>query len=90
MSASMKEDMVDKCAAGVIDVYRLILRFTDCGDCTPEAVNTESVAYLKEKLEALTPGECEMTNLAMDILGMALGSECSATVDVPVVQLSGR
>lgn len=68
----MKEDLVAQCTAGVIDVHRLILRLTDRGDCTPADISTESEAYLKEKLETLTPGECEMTNLAMEILRTAL------------------
>ncbi|MEN6520683.1 MAG: hypothetical protein ABFD46_05965 [Armatimonadota bacterium] len=61
-----------QCTASVMDVHRLILSLTDSGDCTPADISAESAAYLKEKLEILTPGECEMTNLAMEILRMAL------------------
>ena len=56
------------------DRRRLILALTDTGTQVLASVHMEVISCLGEKLAALTPGECGMLNLAMDILRSALAT----------------
>ena len=54
------------------DRRRLILALTDAGEEAVNSVKLRMHTSLAEKLALLTPGECSMLDLAMDILRSAL------------------
>lgn len=56
------------------DRRKLILALTEAGETILATVHIEVISCLGEKLAALTPGECGMLNLAMDILRSALAA----------------
>jgi DNA-binding MarR family transcriptional regulator len=56
------------------DRRRLILQLTNEGTQALERVHMEGISRLAEKLKCLSPGECAMLKLAMDMLRSALGS----------------
>lgn len=56
------------------DRRKLILALTDAGAQILASGHIEVISCLAKKLAALTPGECGMLNLAMDILRSALAT----------------
>lgn len=54
------------------DRRKLILALTDAGTQALNSVHMEVIACLGERLAALSPGECAMVNLAMDLLRSTL------------------
>ncbi|MGB9620395.1 MAG: MarR family winged helix-turn-helix transcriptional regulator, partial [Armatimonadota bacterium] len=56
------------------DRRRLILELTDSGEDAVNSVKLRMHSCLAEKLTALTPGECSVLEVAMDILRSALVS----------------
>ncbi len=54
------------------DRRKLILALTDAGAEVMKSVHMEVITCLSNKLASLTPGECAMLNLAMDILRSTL------------------
>jgi DNA-binding MarR family transcriptional regulator len=68
------------------DRRKLVLALTEAGE---EAVNSVKLAmhqHLAEKLVSLSPGECAMLNLAMDLLRSAMVSTHAAPVKQPTQQ----
>ena len=56
------------------DRRRLILDLSDEGNQALEKVHMEAISRLAEKLKCLSPGECGVLKLAMDLLRSALGN----------------
>jgi DNA-binding MarR family transcriptional regulator len=57
------------------DRRRLLLALTDAGMQIMECVHMRAITCLADKLGALSPNECAVVNVAMDILRSALVSE---------------
>jgi DNA-binding MarR family transcriptional regulator len=56
------------------DRRRLILQLTDEGSQALGKVHMEAISRLAEKLSCLSPGECAMLKVTMDMLRTALGN----------------
>lgn len=54
------------------DRRKLILEVTDSGASKLDSIHMEVISTLSEKLESLTPNECAMIDLAMEIMRRAL------------------
>lgn len=60
------------------DRRKLILALTDTGEQALESIHMEMLSCLAERLILLSPNECAMLNLSMDMLRSVLESEQSA------------
>jgi DNA-binding MarR family transcriptional regulator len=56
------------------DRRKLMLELTESGEQTVDEVHEQASSYLAQRLGMLSPGECAMLNLAMDLLRGALVS----------------
>lgn len=56
------------------DRRKLMLELTEFGEQTVDQVHEQASSYLAQRLGILSPGECAMLNLAMDLLRGALVS----------------
>lgn len=69
------------------DRRRLILALTEAGERAIDSVHMEQVSCLAERLTVLSPSECRMLALAMDVLRSALVSTpVSTTGQMQVVK----
>lgn len=60
------------------DRRKVILALSDAGAQILASVHIEVISCLAEKLSALTPGECGMLNLSMELLRTALATAPTA------------
>lgn len=74
------------------DRRRLVLGLTDSGEQAIERVHLQTVACLAEKLDTLTPSECGILNLAMDLLRSKIASsqQADAHTRLPIKDDSGK
>ena len=54
------------------DRRKLMLALTEAGEQAVVTVRRQASSYLAQRLETLSPGECAMLDLAMDVLRSAL------------------